>query len=240
MYSDWVLSLRRPGCSRLLIDLRDVGSPSGELREAPWLSACRLMPCGSLTVSGITGLRRCNRCLREEPEEEEFSEALLEMEEVEVAGLRFGKETRPPGTLNRWARSAGLGGQTGLCLLSGVPHPPGGDREESMKKNHKATLCIVKGTRFSGVPLGGLGGSERSCNHVVYPQKISHFLIFSAVCKNFGVNFSYNAIGACFCDNTCTCMDKVRTNACLLTNKHKYKHTHKKKNTGCRSSNLLF
>lgn len=147
MYSDWVLSLRRPGCSRLLMDLMDAGFPGGELREEPWLSACGLMPCGSLTVSGMMGLRRCNRCLREEPEDEELREALLEMEEVEVAGLRFGRETRPLGTLNRWAKSAGLGGQTGLCLLRGVPPPPGGDREEKMKKNYKATtLCIVEGT----------------------------------------------------------------------------------------------
>lgn len=124
MYSDWVLSLRRPGCSRRLMDLSEAGFPGGELREEPWLSACGLMPCGSLTVSGIMGLRRCNRCLREELEEEELREALLEIEEVDVAGLRFGRETRPPGTLKRWARSAGLGGQTGLCLLRGVPHPP--------------------------------------------------------------------------------------------------------------------
>lgn len=147
MYSDWVLSLRRPGCSRLLMDLMDTGSPGGELREEPWLSVCGLMPCGSLTVSGMMGLRRCNRCLREEPEDEELREVLLEMEEVEVAGLRFGREMRPPGTLNRWTKSAGLGGQTGLCLLRGVPPPPGGDRDEKMKKNYKATtLCIVKGT----------------------------------------------------------------------------------------------
>lgn len=72
-------------------------------------------------MSGMMGLRRCNRCLKEEPE---LREALLEMEEVELAGLRFGRETRPPGTLNRWARSVGLGGQTGLYLLRGVPTPP--------------------------------------------------------------------------------------------------------------------
>lgn len=92
------------------------------------------MPCGSLTVSGMMGLRRCNRCLREELEEEEFREALLEMEEVELAGLRFDRETRPPGTLKRWARSAGLGGQTGLYLLWAVPLPPGGHKEEKRRK----------------------------------------------------------------------------------------------------------
>lgn len=37
MYSDWVLSLRRPGCSLLLMDLMDAGFPGG-LREGPWLS----------------------------------------------------------------------------------------------------------------------------------------------------------------------------------------------------------
>lgn len=85
-------------------------------------------------MSGMMGLRRCNRCLREEPEDEELREALLQIEEVELAGLRFDRETRPPGTLNRWARSAGLGGQTGLYRLRGVPPPPGRGREDKIKK----------------------------------------------------------------------------------------------------------
>lgn len=90
------------------------------------------MPGGSFTVSGMMGLRRCSGCLKEQLEDPDVREVMLEMEEVELAGVRFERETRPPGTLNRWARSNGLGGQAGLYLLSWVLPPPG--REEGKKK----------------------------------------------------------------------------------------------------------
>lgn len=69
-------------------------------------------------MSGMMGLRRCSRCLKEGLDDSEVEEAQLNTEEVELAGVRFGIETRPPGTLGRWARSGGLGGHAGLNLLS--------------------------------------------------------------------------------------------------------------------------
>lgn len=70
---------------------------------------------------GITGLRRCSGCLVEDSEVEE---AQLNTEEVELAEVRFGRETRPGGALGRWARFDGLGAQTGLYLFSWVPPRP--------------------------------------------------------------------------------------------------------------------
>lgn len=72
-------------------------------------------------MSGMTGLRRCSRCLKEDSEVEEVQ---LNTEEVELAGVRFDRETRPPGSLGRWARSGGLGRQIGLYLLSWAPPRP--------------------------------------------------------------------------------------------------------------------
>lgn len=40
----------------------------------------------------------------------------LDTEEVELAGVRFGREMHPPGTLGRWARSEGLVAESGLVL----------------------------------------------------------------------------------------------------------------------------
>lgn len=57
-------------------------------------------------------------------EDSEVEEAQLNTEEVELAGVRFGREIRPPGTLGRWARFGGLGGQTGLYLFSWAPPRP--------------------------------------------------------------------------------------------------------------------
>lgn len=77
-------------------------------------------------MSGMTGLRRRSRCLLEDWE---VKEAQLDIEEVELAGVRFGREMRPPRTLGCWARSNGLGGQTGLYLLSWGPPRPGGEKK---------------------------------------------------------------------------------------------------------------
>lgn len=87
------------------------------------------IPGGNLTVSGMIGLRRCSGCLKDP----EVEEALLNTEEVELAGVRFARETRPPETLGCWARSVGLGGQTGLYLLSWVPLRPERKREGNSK-----------------------------------------------------------------------------------------------------------
>lgn len=84
-------------------------------------------------MSGMTGLRRWSGCLKEALEDSEVEEAQLNTEEVELAGVRFGRKTRPPGTLGRWARSDGLGGQTGLYLLSWEPPRPG--REGGKRKS---------------------------------------------------------------------------------------------------------
>ncbi len=75
-------------------------------------------------MSGMTGLRRCSRCLAEVLEDSEAEEMQLNKEEVELAGVRFGRETRPPVTLGRWARFVGLGGQTGLYRFSWAPLRP--------------------------------------------------------------------------------------------------------------------
>lgn len=59
-------------------------------------------------MSGMIGLRRCSGCLVEE--------AQLDIEEVELAGLRFGRELRPLASLGCGASSVVR--QTGLHLLS--------------------------------------------------------------------------------------------------------------------------
>lgn len=108
MYRDWVLSLRRPGCSRLLTGYRDAAGPEAGRGRTPR---------GSLTVSGMTGVRRCSGFLEEQEEDSDVEEAQLDREVVEPAGARFGNEVRPAGALGRWDRSEGLGGQIGLSLL---------------------------------------------------------------------------------------------------------------------------
>lgn len=99
MYRDWVLSLRRPGCSRLLTGYRDAAGPED--------GGGGRTPRGSLTVSGMTGVRRCSGFLEEQEDESD----------TEPAGARFGNDVRPAGALGRWDRSEGLGGQSGLSLL---------------------------------------------------------------------------------------------------------------------------
>lgn len=49
-------------------------------------------------MPGMTGLRRCSGCRKENSEVEE---AQLDTEEEELAWVRFGKEIRPTGTLGR-------------------------------------------------------------------------------------------------------------------------------------------
>lgn len=115
-----MLSLRRPGCSRFLTE-----NLNGRFLEGVGVADCEWMPGGSLTVSGMTGLRRCSTCLKEALEDSEVEEAQLNREEVELARVRFDRETRPPETFGRCARSDGLGGQTGLYLLSWAPLCPG-------------------------------------------------------------------------------------------------------------------
>ena len=51
-------------------------------------------------------------------EDPEVEEAELDKEEAELAGVRFSKDIRLPGTLVRWVRFAGFGKQTGLYLFS--------------------------------------------------------------------------------------------------------------------------
>lgn len=55
-------------------------------------------------------------------------EAQLDREELELAGVRLARGGRPLAILGRWARSEGLAGKTGLCLLSWTPHCPGIER----------------------------------------------------------------------------------------------------------------
>lgn len=49
-------------------------------------------------MPGIMGLRRCSGCLEEAVENSEAEETQLDKEEVELEGVRFSRETRPPGT----------------------------------------------------------------------------------------------------------------------------------------------
>lgn len=49
-------------------------------------------------MPGMTGLRRCSGCRKEDSEVEE---AQLDREEVELAGVRFAREMRPLGILGR-------------------------------------------------------------------------------------------------------------------------------------------
>lgn len=76
-------------------------------------------------MSGMMGWRRCSERLEWVLEDPEVEEAELDKEEAELAGVRFGRDTRPPWTLVRWDRSAGFGGQTGLYLFSSAPPLPG-------------------------------------------------------------------------------------------------------------------
>ena len=162
-----MLSLRRPGVS-LLLKYFNAWFPGGVwvgLEAADW----EWTPGGSLTVSGMTGLRRCSGCLKEVLEDSEVEEAQLYREEEELAWVRFGRETRPPGTLGRWARSGGLGGQTGLNLLSWVPPLPG--RERGQRKRWGRGRYLPKSfllnshTNSERVKTNG-----RSCNHVFYQE----------------------------------------------------------------------
>lgn len=89
-------------------------------------------------MSGMMGLRRCSGCLKEALEDPEVEEAQLIPDEVEPERVGFGRETRPPGTLGRWAKSVGLGGQTGRCLFSWAPPRPG--RERGREKGKKKKL----------------------------------------------------------------------------------------------------
>lgn len=73
----------------------------------------------------MMGRRRCSERLEQVLEDPEVEEAELDREEAELAGVRLGRDTRPPWTLVRWDRSAGFGGQTGLYLFSSAPPLPG-------------------------------------------------------------------------------------------------------------------
>lgn len=68
-YKDWMLSLRRPGCSRLWMRCVSARFPGrGKVCEEPVAGCWGRTPGGSFTVSGMTGLRRCRGCLKEELE----------------------------------------------------------------------------------------------------------------------------------------------------------------------------
>lgn len=75
-------------------------------------------------MSGMTARRRCSGRLEQVLEDPEVEEAELDKEEAELAGVRLGRDTRPPGTSVRWARFAGFGRQTGLYLFSWAPPRP--------------------------------------------------------------------------------------------------------------------
>lgn len=126
MYSDWVLSLRRPGWSFLLKQFK------GQFAGGVWgLEAdCNRTPGGSLTVSGMTARRRCSGRLEQVLEEPEVDEAQLDREEAEPAGVRLGRDASPPGACGRWVRVAGFGGQTGLYLFSWAPSRPERERQD--------------------------------------------------------------------------------------------------------------
>ena len=117
-------------------------------------------------MSGMTGLRRCRRCLREALEDSEAEEAQLDREEVELAGVRFDRDVRPPGTLGRWARSDGLGGQTGLCLLRWWEPRPGRKGEKTRHSAGRENKGFTqKKKNYTAVLTGWRNG--RSCNHVI-------------------------------------------------------------------------
>lgn len=120
MYSDWVLSVRRPGWSFLLKYFK------AQFSGGVWglETDCKRIPGGTLTVSGMTGRWRCSGRLEQVLEDLEVEEAQLDKEEAELAGVRFRRDTRPPGTLVCWDRFAGFGGQTGLYLFSWAPLCP--------------------------------------------------------------------------------------------------------------------
>lgn len=69
-------------------------------------------------MSGMMGLRSFGGCLKEVLRESEGMEAQLDPEEKALVRL---KEPCPLGGLSLWTRSGGLGGQTGLHLISRRP-----------------------------------------------------------------------------------------------------------------------
>lgn len=145
-----MLSLRRPGCSLLLI--REFPRFPGGVRVGLEAADWEWTPGGSFTVSGMMGLRRCSRCLKEALEHSEVEEAQLNTEEVELAGVRFGAETRPVKAFGRWARSDGLGGQTGLYLFSWAPPRPA----LLQSRRHRPSPSLVQTFRLRAVNGGAL------------------------------------------------------------------------------------
>ena len=214
MYRDWVLSVRRPGCSLLLcLNARFPGGVQFGLEAAEWA----WMPGGSFTVAGMTGLRRCSGCLWEESEVEE---AQLDREEVELAGVRFGREWRPPRTLGRWARS-GLGGQVGLCLLSWRPPRPGGEgrrRGEEEKCLHQRFTQATREAEDKG--------------KIMQPCSLPNMMVKHLIGVEPDVQLmNLERVWACTLEHAThafTCTHTLLT--CTQTNTHKH---------GCCSSNLL-
>lgn len=78
-------------------------------------------PGGSLTVSGVTRLRRLSEGLREVLEGSDVVDIKVEMEEQEPVGLRFLREVHPLGNVGRWVSSDDLGGRIGVNLLGRCP-----------------------------------------------------------------------------------------------------------------------
>lgn len=119
--SDCVLSLQWPGCSFLLLKCFNAKFLGGRAGQEDEDSSREGVPKVSLIVLGMTGLQRLSGCLKEALGDSEAVEAQQYPEEEALVRLR---EPCPLGGLSLWARSQGLGRQTGLSLISGrPPHP---------------------------------------------------------------------------------------------------------------------
>lgn len=112
IYSDCALSLWQLDCSFLLLKHFNAKFPQGRAGEEDEDSDREGTSGESLIVSGMTGFCSFSGCLKE------GIEAQLDPEGKALVRL---KEPCPLGGLGLWTRSEGLGGQTGLHLISGRP-----------------------------------------------------------------------------------------------------------------------
>lgn len=113
MYRDWMLSLRRPGCSRRQTRVREWALRGGKDCTAGW----HWSPVGSLTVPGMMGWRRSSWSLGKDSEGREGPSALVS---------------------SVWTVMGDVGGQAGLDNLGTTIACPGiGERSKSTSKQEK-------------------------------------------------------------------------------------------------------
>lgn len=98
MYRDWVLSFLQSGCSCLLRQYLKAPSLGAKAQTGVEVVGWERTHGGSLTGSGMTGLRRCSVCLWEVLEDSYVEEVQLNKG---LVGVLLAELMCPPGTLGR-------------------------------------------------------------------------------------------------------------------------------------------